>query len=59
MLSKVSSILPSGETFGFVSKLTDIQKDILTVLGIPQDYFNYAYLLIQPDGELKLAREAT
>jgi transposase len=36
--------LPSGETFGFVSKLTDIQKDILTVLGIPQHYFNYAYL---------------
>ena len=36
--------LPSGETFGFVSKLTDIQKDILAVLGIPQHYFNYAYL---------------
>ncbi len=36
--------LPTGETFGFVSKLTDIQKDILTVLGIPQHYFNYAYL---------------
>lgn len=36
--------LPSGETFGFVSKLTDIQNDILAVLGIPQHYFNYAYL---------------
>ena len=36
--------LPSGEKFGFVSKLTDIQKDILAVLGIPQHYFNYAYL---------------
>jgi len=36
--------LPSGEKFGFVSKLTDIQEDILTVLGIPQHYFNYAYL---------------
>jgi len=36
--------LPSGEIFGFVSKLTDIQKDILAVLGIPQHYFNYAYL---------------
>jgi hypothetical protein len=24
--------------------LTDIQNDILAVLGIPQHYFNYAYL---------------
>jgi transposase len=36
--------LPSGQTYGFVSKLTDIQKDILAVLGIPQHYFNYAFL---------------
>jgi transposase len=36
--------LPSGESFGFISKLTDIQKDILSVLGIPQNYFNYAFL---------------
>ncbi|MFZ2809318.1 MAG: hypothetical protein WAZ60_23280 [Desulfosalsimonadaceae bacterium] len=36
--------LPSGQTFGFVSKLTVIQKDILAVLGIPQHYFNYAFL---------------
>jgi transposase len=36
--------LPSGQAYGFVSKLTDIQKDILAVLGIPQHYFNYAFL---------------
>jgi hypothetical protein len=36
--------LPSGEIFGFVSKLTDIQKDILSVLGIPEHYFNYGFL---------------
>jgi transposase len=36
--------LPSGQTYGFVSKLTDIQKDILSILGVPQHYFNYAFL---------------
>ncbi|RPI66454.1 MAG: hypothetical protein EHM38_10110 [Geobacteraceae bacterium] len=41
--------LPSGETFGFVSELTDIPKDILAVLGIPQHYFNDAYLFNSND----------
>jgi hypothetical protein len=36
--------LPSGEKFGFVSKLTNIQKDILNVLGIPEHYFDYDFL---------------
>jgi transposase len=36
--------LPSGEKFGFVSKLTNIQKDILNVLGIPEHYFDYGFL---------------
>jgi hypothetical protein len=36
--------LPSGEKFGFVSKLKNIQKDILEVLGIHEHYFNYGFL---------------
>ncbi|MBI5593859.1 MAG: hypothetical protein HY881_25680 [Deltaproteobacteria bacterium] len=46
--------LPSGETFGFVSKLTDIQKDILAVS--PNIISTTPICLIQPDDKLELAR---
>jgi hypothetical protein len=36
--------LPTGQHVGFVSKLTDVQKDILELLNIPQYYYSYEYL---------------
>ena len=36
--------LPTGQRVGFVSKLTDVQQDILELLNIPQYYYSYEYL---------------
>lgn len=36
--------LPTGQIYGFVSELTDVQKDILSVMGIPEHYFSYEFL---------------
>ena len=36
--------LPEGKTHKFVSELTKIQKDILTILEIPIHYYNYDFL---------------
>jgi hypothetical protein len=40
----VSGEMPDGSHYGFVSELTDIQKDILKVLEIPFECFSYGYL---------------
>ena len=35
---------PSGTTYGFVSKLTALQSEIITVLEVPPECFSYKYL---------------
>lgn len=37
-------ILPNGEAYGFVSELTDLQKDILEILEVPDHCYTYEYL---------------
>lgn len=39
--------LPDGKIYGFISELTELQKDILSLLGVPQKYFTYEYLCDQ------------
>lgn len=36
--------LPDGNVYGFVSDLNDLQKDILAILDVPINYYQYAYL---------------
>jgi len=36
--------LPDGHNYGFVSELTDLQSDVLTILGVPEHCYSYAYL---------------
>jgi transposase len=36
--------LPDGKTYGFVSDLRDLQKDILSILGVPLYYYDYQHL---------------
>jgi transposase len=36
--------LPDGNTYGFVSELNDLQRDILSVLEVPLHYYEYQYL---------------
>ena len=37
-------VLPDKRTYGFVSELNDLQKDILAVLEVPLECFTYEYL---------------
>jgi transposase len=37
-------LLPDGETYGFVSELTELQKDILQILEVPEQCYTYEYL---------------
>jgi transposase len=37
-------ILPDKNTYGFVSELNDLQKDILSLLEVPLECFTYEYL---------------
>ncbi len=41
---KGEMVLPDGSKYGFVSELTDLQKDILEVLDVPIECFTYGYL---------------
>ena len=34
----------NGNTYGFVSELNALQRDILAVLEVPLNYYNYRYL---------------
>ena len=36
--------LPDGDTYGFVSELNTLQQDILAVLEVPLNYYEYQYL---------------
>ena len=36
--------LPDGNDYGFVSELTELQRDILTILDVPEDCYSYPYL---------------
>jgi transposase len=36
--------LPDGNTYGFVTALTELQKDILSILAVPTHYYQYQYL---------------
>lgn len=36
--------LPDGKDYGFVSELTNLQSDILTILEVPKRCYSYAYL---------------
>ncbi len=36
--------LPDGNSYGFVSKLNKLQRDILSILGVPIQYYDYQYL---------------
>jgi hypothetical protein len=36
--------LPDGNTYGFVTTLTQLQKDILSILAVPAHYYQYQYL---------------
>jgi transposase len=36
--------LPDGNTYGFVSELNTLQRDILSVLEVPLNYYGYQYL---------------
>jgi transposase len=37
-------VLPDGNTYGFVSELNELQKDILSILQIPNEVFTYKFL---------------
>ena len=36
--------LPDGNSYGFVSELNELQKDILDILGVPIECFTYDHL---------------
>ena len=36
--------LPDGNTYGFVSELNDLQRDILNILGVPLYYYDYQHM---------------
>ena len=36
--------LPDGNTYGFVSELNKLQRDILSVLEVPLNYYDYQFL---------------
>ena len=36
--------LPDGNTYGFVSELTPLQQDILSILEVPAECYDYQYL---------------
>jgi len=36
--------LPDGDAYGFISELTDLQKDILEILEVPDECYSYEYL---------------
>jgi len=36
--------LPDGNTYGFVSELNSLQRDILAVLEVPLNYYDYRFL---------------
>lgn len=36
--------LPDGQTYGFVSQLSHVQKEILSILEVPMDCYSYQYL---------------
>jgi hypothetical protein len=35
------TVLPDGNRYGFVSELTDLQEDILSILEVPLKCFSY------------------
>jgi hypothetical protein len=37
-------LLHDGTVHGFISRLTASQKDILTIMEVPSDYFTYEFL---------------
>jgi len=41
---KGEMILPDGNTYGFVSELNKLQKDILEILDVPINAYSYEYL---------------
>lgn len=41
---KGETVLDNGNTYGFVSELTEVQKDILEILEVPFECFTYEYL---------------
>ena len=43
-LVKGEIVLPDGSTYGFVSELNELQKDILLVLEVPNEVFTYQFL---------------
>ncbi|MDM8553411.1 hypothetical protein QUF75_01620 [Desulfococcaceae bacterium HSG7] len=38
------AVMANGQTCFFISKQTEFQKDILSLLGVPHRYFTYGYL---------------
>jgi len=36
--------LPDGQTYGFVSELKPLQRDILSILQVPPRWYDYAFL---------------
>jgi transposase len=38
------TVLPDGNPYGFISELTEVQKDILSILEVPIDCFSYEYI---------------
>jgi hypothetical protein len=36
--------LPDGKTYRFVSELTELQRDILSILDVPLHHYDYQYL---------------
>jgi transposase len=36
--------LPDGKTYGFVSELRELQKNIFSILGVPLYYYDYQHL---------------
>ena len=41
---KGEMVLPDGNTYGFVSELNELQKDILSILQVPNEAFTYEFL---------------
>jgi transposase len=41
---KGEMVLPDGQAYGFVSELTELQKDILSILEVPLECYTYEYL---------------
>lgn len=41
---KGDMVLPDGKPYGFISKLTELQQDILSILEVPEKCYSYEHI---------------